>query len=144
MKEYKIHRGDLLEIYVDGSSRGNIGPAAYSYVYVNEGKIFYTKSDYIGTQTNNTAEYMAIINALKDAEQFHRGRIKLFSDSQLAINQINKKFRITKEHLSKFCNEVYLLKDKYEDVEFLHIGRNNFFIKECDKLCNDCLNSKGF
>ncbi len=144
MKKYKIQRKDLLEIYTDGASRGNIGPAAYAYLYVNKGNIIHSKSEYIGTKTNNTAEYMAIISALKEAERFHRGKIKIFSDSQLAINQINKEYRITKEHLSKLCNEVYDLTNKYEDVKFFHVGRNNPYIEKCDILCNECLDAQGF
>lgn len=144
MKKYPIKRGDILDIYSDGASRGNRGPAAWAFVYVNNNKIFYQNSDYIGIKTNNTAEYLAIINALKEAEKFHRGKVRIFSDSQLAIRQVNKEYRITKSHLSDLCNQVYKLTEKYEDVKFFHVGRNNTFIKKCDKLCNECLNSKGF
>ena len=104
MKKYPIKRGDTLDIYADGASRGNWGPAAWAFVYVNDNKIFYKNSDYIGIKTNNTAEYLAIINGLKEAEKFHRGKIRIFSDSQLVIRQINKEYRITKSHLSDLCD----------------------------------------
>jgi len=100
--------------------------------------------EFIGRETNNTAEYLAIINALKDADEFTGWNLNIFSDSELAIKQINKKYRIHKQHLSKLCDEVYRLCQKYRDVKFLHVSRNNHFIQYCDKLCNDCLDQVGF
>jgi len=41
MKKYPIKRGDILDIYADGASRGNWGPAAWAFIYVNDNKIFY-------------------------------------------------------------------------------------------------------
>ncbi len=139
-----MKRGDLLEVYVDGASRKNPGPAAWAFIYVKDEDIIYKKSEYVGEATNNTAEYLAIINALKEAERYSRWDIKVFSDSKLAINQINKKWRINYPHLSKLCNDVYMLCNKYNKVKFYHIGRKNAFIQKCDDLCNDTLDSKGY
>ena len=139
-----MKRGDLLEVYVDGASRKNPGPAAWAFIYVKDEDIIYKKSEYVGEATNNTVEYLAIINALKEAEKYSRWDIKVYSDSKLAINQINKKRRINYPHLSELCNEVYMLCNKYNKVEFYHIGRKNTFIQKCDDLCNDTLDSKGY
>jgi ribonuclease HI len=144
MKEHPVKRGDLLEIYVDGASRGNPGPAAYGFIFVNRDKIIYQNSGYIGNKTNNTAEYTAIINALNEAKQFSRWDLKIFSDSELVVRQINKKYRITKSHLSKLCHEVYKLSQFFEKVEFFNVGRSNAYIKKSDLLCNECLDAKGF
>ena len=135
---------NLLEIYVDGASRGNPGPAAWAYIYVNKGNIIHQKMEFVGRKTNNTAEYLAIINALKDAQEFTGRHLRIFSDSELAIKQINKKYKINKQHLSKLCDEVYRLRKNYNNVDFLHVSRNNPFIQQCDKLCNDCLDQVGF
>ena len=97
-----VKKGDKLKIYVDGASRGNPGPAASAFVFVLNDKIIYEGCDFIGTATNNTAEYQAIINALKAAEGFSRGHIQEYSDSDLAIRQINKKWKINYSHLSKY------------------------------------------
>ncbi len=139
-----VKKEDILEIYVDGASRGNPGPAAWAYIFVNDGDIIDQKSEYIGRNTNNTAEYSAIINALKNAEDKSRWTIKVYSDSQLAIRQINKEYKIHKEHISKLYNEVYNLCQKYTKVEFFHVNRNNPFIQQCDTLCNKCLDENGF
>jgi ribonuclease HI len=139
-----VKKGDILKIYVDGAARGNPGPAASAFLFVHNGKIIHDECDFVGTATNNTAEYLAIINALKAAEQFTRGQIQVYSDSNLAIQQINKKWKINYAHLSKLYNEVYKLSEKYEKVEFFHVSRDNSYIQRCDKLCNERLDDEGF
>ena len=144
MKKNPVKRGDILEVYVDGASRGNPGPAAYAFIFIKENEIIHQKSAFIGNKTNNTAEYEAIINALKEAEKYSRWQINVFSDSQLVIRQINKVYRIKKSHLSVLCDSVYDRRKKFEKVDFFHVGRNNLYIQKCDQLCNKCLNEKGF
>ena len=144
MNNSPVKKGDKLVIYVDGASRGNPGPAASAFLLVHNDNIIHDECVFIGTATNNTAEYQAIINALKVAGKFSRGRILVYSDSNLAVQQINKKWKINYPHLSKMCGEVYKLREKYEKVEFFHVGRNNPYIQKCDKLCNERLDAKGF
>lgn len=144
MKKNPVKREDILEIYVDGASRGNPGPAAYAFIFIKENEIIHQKSAFIGNKTNNTAEYEVIINALKEAEKYSRWQINVFSDSQLVIRQINKVYRIKKSHLSVLCDSVYDRRKKFEKVDFFHVGRNNIYIQKCDRLCNQCLDEKGF
>ena len=144
MSSVPIKRGDILKIYTDGAARGNPGPAAYAFIVVHDDAIIHKGYGYIGTATNNTAEYKAIINALKVAEKFYRGRLQIFSDSNLAVQQINKKWRINYPHLSEMCGKVYQLCEKYEKVEFFHVSRKNPYIQKCDELCNSQLDNEGF
>ncbi len=144
MSKKSIKRGDILKIYTDGAARGNPGPAAYAFLFVYNEDILHKGFGYIGTKTNNTAEYIAIINALKTAEKFHRGRLQVFSDSKLAIKQINKKWKINYPHLSEMCSEVYQLCEKYDKVEFFYVSRKNHYIQLCDELCNSNLDKEGF
>jgi ribonuclease HI len=144
MNDILIRRGDILKIYTNGAARGNSGPDAYAFLFVHNDTVIHQSSGYIGTATNNTAEYKAIINALKAAEKFHRGHIQVFSDSNLVVQQINRKWKINYPHLSELCDEVYKLRNRYEKVEFFHVSRNNIVIQECDKLCNSQLDKEGF
>ena len=139
-----VKKGDKLKIYIDGASRGNPGPAASAFLFVHNGNIIYDECAFIGNTTNNTTEYQAIINALKAGERFSRGHLQVYSDSNLAIQQINKKWKINYPHLSKLCSEVYKLSEKYEKVEFFHVVRNNPYIQKCDKLCNERLDTERF
>jgi len=143
MNRNPVQKGDKLKIYVDGASCGNPESAASAFLFVHNDTIIYDECVYIGTATNNIAEYQAIINALKLAERFSRGYIQVHSDSNLAIQQINKKWKINYPHLSKLCSEVYKLSEKYEKVEFFQVGRDNPYIQKCDKLCNERLDAEG-
>ena len=143
MSKNLISKDDILKIYVDGASRGNPGPAASAFIFVHDDIIIHKGVSFIGNNTNNTAEYNAIINALKVAERYSRGHIQVYSDSNLAVQQINKKWRINKPHLAKLCDKVYKLNQKYEKVEFFHVNRNNKFIQKCDELCNNRLDTEG-
>ncbi len=144
MSKTPIKRGEILKIYTDGAARGNPGPAAYAFMFVYNDDIIHKGYRYIGNATNNTAEYQAIISALKTAEKFHRGHLQIFSDSNLAIQQINKKWKINYPHLSEMCSEVYQLCEKYEKVEFFYVSRKNNYIQLCDELCNSKLDIEGF
>ena len=117
-----VKKGDKLKIYVDGASRGNPGPAASAFVLVHDGDIIHDECEFIGTATNNTAEYRAIIKALKTAERFSRGQLQVYSDSNLAVQQINKKWKINYPHLSELCSQVYKLSEKFDQVEFFQNG----------------------
>ncbi|MFX1390004.1 MAG: ribonuclease HI family protein [Promethearchaeota archaeon] len=139
-----IPKGDILKIYTDGAARGNPGPAAYAFIFVYNDKIIHQGSGFIGNATNNTAEYHAIINALKAAEKYHKGHLQIFSDSNLAIQQINKKWKINYPHLSGLCSKVYQIRQKYEKVEFFHVRRRNPYIQECDRICNSQLDKEEF
>jgi len=143
MNKNLIKSEDILEIYVDGACRKNPGPASYAFLFVKNDEVIHQKSEFIGMGTNNIAEYTAIIKALEEAEKFTRWRIKVFSDSQLAIKQINKEWRIKKPHLSDLCSQVYKQREKFQKVEFYQIGRENPYIQKCDVLCNECLDKKG-
>ena len=94
---------------------------------------------YIGRQTNNVAEYTAIIRALKDCLVRSRGRVRVHSDSQLCINQINGLWRVKKDHLRPMLEEVRRLMAGFEDVRFVWVSRGNEWISECDRNANEVL-----
>ena len=143
MSNNPITQRDILKIYTDGAARGNPGSAACAFLFVHNDNIIHEESIYIGTATNNTAEYHAIINALKAAERFHKGHLQVNSDSNLAVQQINNKWKINYPHLAKLHRTVHQLCENYKKVEFFHVGRNNSYIQKCDTLCNVRLDAEG-
>ena len=144
MSRNPIKKGDILKIYTDGAARGNPGPAAYAFLFVHNDAIIHMGFGYLGTVTNNIAEYQAIIKALKEAEKFHQGQLQVFSDSNLIVQQINKKWKINYPHLSELSNEVHQLCKKYEKVEFFFVSRKQKYIQKCDELCNSQLDKERF
>jgi len=137
-----IEKGAILKIYTDGAARGNPGPSASAFLLVYKNEIIHQGVNFLGEATNNIAEYHAIINALRVAHKFHKGHIQVFSDSNLAVQQINKKWKINYPHLLKLSNEVHKLVKTYQKVEFFHVTRSNPYIQKCDALCNEKLDSE--
>ena len=133
----------MLEIYTDGASRGNPGPAAWAFVIFRDGRVLEQECGYIGEATNNTAEYHAIINALKKAKEYTTGKIRLYSDSELAVKQLNGIYKTKKPHLRELREEVDALSVQFERVIFSHVRRENPHIETCDALCNASLDRRG-
>jgi ribonuclease HI len=141
----KMHSGIReLKIFVDGASRGNPGPAAYAFIFIDKEKKVFEKSEFIGKATNNVAEYTGIFASLQEAQKITIGNVELYSDSQLAVRQLNKEYKIKANHLSKLSDKIFKLVEKFEQVEFIHVPRSNEYIQICDRLCNNFLDSKGF
>ncbi len=93
-----------LFIYTDGGARGNPGPAAIGVVIKNEkGEVISKISQTIGHNTNNYAEYSAVITALnwlKDSNmKTDTDRISFFLDSTLVVNQLNGLFKVKENSL---------------------------------------------
>ena len=103
-------------IYVDGSGGANSG---YGF-FVNEtGESFYeNKSDI----TNNQAEYMAIISALKKFE--NSDEIKIFSDSKNTVNQLNHEFAINNDELRSLAREAWSLIANFSNLTLTWVPRS--------------------
>lgn len=131
-------------INTDGGSRGNPGPAAIGVVFYDENEsIIYSYKECIGVATNNEAEYKAIVKALKILlkSQWYKNNIGNESkvicrlDSQLVVEQINGNYKIKKDHIQVFNNEIRdLLSQIKIKIEFVHILREKN--KDADKLVN--------
>jgi acyl dehydratase/ribonuclease HI len=80
---------------IDGAARGNPGPAAYGVVIRRpDGATQESLGRYIGRQTNNVAEYYALIAALDYAAANGIRRLRVLSDSQLIVNQIKGLYKV--------------------------------------------------
>src|SRR5436309_5270423 len=82
-------RDDYLVAHIDGGARGNPGPAGYGVVIEDHaGRRIEQLSDFLGVQTNNYAEYSAMIAALEYALRNHFRSVKILSDSELLVKQM--------------------------------------------------------
>lgn len=132
-------------IYTDGASRGNPGPAAYAFTITILGVVSYQESKYIGTATNNIAEYTAILKALEDPivgiVTNEYPNITVFSDSMLVVNQINGTYKVKSPELAEYHEKIVNLIKKCSNFQIKHVNRSNIHISACDKLCNQTLNN---
>jgi len=80
---------------IDGGARGNPGPAAYGVVIRDErGQSIAELSEYLGRQTNNFAEYRGLLAALEYAVRHGHKGLKVISDSELLVRQIQGSYRV--------------------------------------------------
>lgn len=92
-----------VEIWTDGACSNNGRPnarAAWAFVSGDHEE----KGLVIGKQTNNTAEGLAILFALKWATGKGYKRIKIYSDSQISLNNLLKRIEMIKENKPIFAD----------------------------------------
>jgi ribonuclease HI len=129
-------------IYTDGGSRGNPGPAAYGFlIYDPSGTLIAEKAQYIGTTTNNQAEYQGIVAALEQLVE-HKPQTPVLCklDSQLVVRQINGLYRMKNVDLKPWLDRVQALKSELAvPITFLDVRREDN--KEADRLVNVALDN---
>lgn len=116
-------------IHTDGGSRGNPGPAACSFVAEENGLEIFKSSKYLGSTTNNVAEYRGVILALewlisKSSSTVGGSSATFFLDSELVVKQINGLYKVKDENLRNLFFEVLTLIKKFKgSINFKHIPR---------------------
>jgi ribonuclease HI len=127
-----------LKIYTDGASRGNPGHAAIGVVIQDESsRLLKEISEYIGINTNNYAEYQAVLRALKEAKNLNADAISLFSDSELVCRQLTGKYKVKSANIRPLFSEVISLASKFKSFSVTHVRRE--FNTHADKLANMAL-----
>lgn len=134
-------------IYTDGGSRGNPGPSAIGVSYTNEkGEIIKSYSEFLGVKTNNEAEYMGIIMALKKfkslfgKELAKKTEIEIRSDSELIVKQLNGEYKLINDKIIPLFVQVWNLRTEFLKVIFKQIPREKN--KEADRLVNEALDAE--
>jgi ribonuclease HI len=123
-------------LYFDGCSKGNPGPAGSGALIRNNGENIWSGCEYIGTTTNNVAEYKGLILGLKQLKVLNINKVIVKGDSMLVINHMTGKYKVNAPHLITLYNEA---KELIKDIEvtFLYIPRLQN--KEADQLANEGL-----
>ena len=134
----------ILSIYTDGGARGNPRPAAIRvYITSEQGKLIAEIGKKIGDQTNNVAEYRAILEALdwvgKNIQKFSNLlRINFFMDSNLAASQLNGIYKVKNPNLRILLFEIRQKEAELNlPISYVHIPREKNI--KADKLVNMAL-----
>ena len=107
---------EILKVYTDGGSRGNPGKAGIGVYIENEkGETVFEVKQFLGLKTNNEAEYLAFIRAVKFLQNYcsdaiEVGReiiIEFYSDSKLVVEQLNKNWKIKEPRLQELSKEAW-------------------------------------
>lgn len=130
-----------LIMFTDGGARGNPGPAATGIVIKNEsGKTVDSSGEYLGEQTNNFAEYSALIAGLKKAKELGATEVECILDSELIVKQMRREYKVKEPTLQKKFIEAYNATMQFKKVTFKHTLRENN--KEADAIVNRILDER--
>ena len=131
----------MIEVYCDGGSRGNPGPAAFGYVVMRERKVIKEGYGYIGIATNNVAEYTAVIEALSWLEKhFPKVDLVINLDSKLAVSQLTGIYKVKDSKIRDLVFSIRMLANSFGQIIFRHIPRE--LNREADKLVNRALDEQ--
>ncbi|GAB3685309.1 ribonuclease HI [Salinarchaeum chitinilyticum] len=129
--------GGTAEIYFDGASRGNPGPAAIGYVVATDDGIVAEGGETVGRTTNNRAEYEALIRALEVASNYGFDDLEVFGDSELVLKQIRGEYDVNVPELRERRVRAMELLDAFEEWTLQHVPRE--LNDRADALANEAL-----
>lgn len=126
-------------IYTDGGARGNPGPAGAGVVILNDGEVVAEVKKYLGpVQTNNWAEYEAVVLALGKAKSLGlTGDIEFRLDSKLVVEQLMGNWKIKEPSLKPQVARVKALLADFGTVHFGYVPREEN--AEADRLVNEAI-----
>lgn len=126
--------------YFDGASRGNPGEAGAGALLVNDsGEVVWETSRYLGTKTNNEAEYAALLLLLGAAAGRGVTRLKVYGDSKLVVCQVSRRWKINLPHLRALAQEAWKLAEGMSvELEWIPREQN----KRADALSNEAIDGR--
>jgi ribonuclease HI len=129
---------NYLVAHTDGGARGNPGPAAYGVVIQDsQGNKVAGLSQYLGRQTNNFAEYQALIAALEYAVEHGPKALKVISDSELLVRQIKGIYKVKEPTLRDLHARASHLISQLDWFNIEHVLRGHN--READDLANQAM-----
>ncbi|MDY7033729.1 MAG: ribonuclease HI family protein [Thermodesulfobacteriota bacterium] len=133
------HYDFILE--TDGACKGNPGESGAGVVIHDvKGNATRELKKYLGMNTNNTAEYRALIYGLEEALKLGGGRIRIFSDSELMVKQLKGTYSVRNKELMLLHKEVNDLLKKFDAYDINHINREQN--RHADRLANDAIDQR--
>jgi ribonuclease HI len=126
--------------HIDGASRGNPGPAAYAVVIRDPaGRVVFELAKRMGRETNNVAEYYALLAALDYATSQGIGALRIRSDSELLVRQIEGRYRVKSSDLKPLHERASKLIRQLTYFAIEHVPREQN--RDADALANLALDS---
>lgn len=128
-------------LFTDGASRGNPGLAgAGAILYNDQGKEMHSRFAFLGTCTNNVAEYRALLLGLQDAKDCGCKELEIYLDSELIVRQIQGRYKVKNEQLQELFKEVRALLASFSQWSIAHVPRSQN--ARADALANEAIDSQ--
>lgn len=134
-----------LIVFTDGAARGNPGKSAVGVVIKDaHGVVQARLKRSIGTATNNSAEYTALLTALEfiiGSETLRCTELVVHTDSELMARQVRGEYKVKEPGLKMMREKVILLLKSAPFIfSIRHIPRADN--AEADALANEALDSE--
>ncbi len=120
----KLSGTGTVELFVDGAADLHSGTAGIGGVFYRNGEELYSFSEFIGSKTNNEAEYQALIQGIKEAHKLNLLSINIFADSQLVVRQITGEYKVKNERMKLLHKQALELLEKLENWNIEHVLRD--------------------
>jgi probable phosphoglycerate mutase len=118
-----------------GGARGNPGPAGFGVlIQDSQGRVLAELSEFLGIQTNNFAEYSGLLASLDFALDHGHRRLRVISDSELMVKQIQGKYQVKSPGLRPLFDQARKKIAQVEAFEIVHALRHKN--KDADRLAN--------
>lgn len=113
-----------VRVYSDGAARGNPGPAGAGAVVVDaSGKVLARRGRFLGTATNNVAEYKGLLLGLEAAKELGAREVEVRADSQLLIRQLKGEYAVKHAGLKPLHAEALRLLRAFDRFDLQHVPR---------------------
>ncbi len=131
----------IWHLYVDGAARNNPGPAGGGIHVLRNGKSELKKGYFLGSKTNNQAEYLALLLGLYHAKTYVSvgEQLSIFADSQLLVRQMQGQYRVKDAELKKLQKVAFELLMPYE-YSIAHVMRDDNHV--ADEMANMGIDKK--
>jgi probable phosphoglycerate mutase len=127
-----------INAHCDGGARGNPGPAGYGAVIQDDhGTILAELSEFLGMRTNNFAEYSGLLACFQYALDHRHHRLRVVSDSELMVKQIQGKYKVNSPDLRPLWQEAKNRIARLQAFEISHALRHKN--KDADRLANQAM-----
>lgn len=124
--------------HCDGGARGNPGPAGYGAVITGpNGELLAELSEFLGFRTNNYAEYSGLLAVLQYALDHNHPRLRVISDSELMVKQIQGKYKVNSPDLKPLWQEAKSRIARLKGFDISHALRHKN--KDADRLANEAM-----
>jgi probable phosphoglycerate mutase len=134
----KTSASDWIFAHCDGGSRGNPGPSGYGAVITDAaGEPVAQLSEFLGIRTNNFAEYSGLLAVLAWALEHGHPRLKVVSDSELMVKQIQGKYKVNSPDLKPLWQQARDRIAKLDGFEISHALRHKN--QAADALANQAM-----
>lgn len=122
-------------LYIDGGARGNPGPAGCGFLVTSsQGELLTSGSHFMPRETNNVAEYVALVRGVQAAAKLGVSELNIFSDSELVVRQIIGVYRVKNAGLKQLFEQAQRGLLRFERWQITHIPREQN--READRLVN--------